>query len=221
MVNPALARKPRKPAAKPAGPGRPKDMGKHSAILEAAKRMFAREGFENVSMDKIAAEAGVSKLTVYSHFGDKEALFVASVRARCQEMLPDDLFDVDLKGPLQSQLMAIATAFFGLISSEEALITHRMMLAPGKADDPLRRLFWEAGPQRTQEVFSTFLQARVDIGEMDIPDIPLASEQFFSLIKGGVYSRMMCGLCRKPQRDEAASHIEASVDMFLRAYASR
>lgn len=221
MVNPAAARKLQKPATKPAGPGRPKDMGKHSAILEAAKRMFAHEGFENVSMDKIAAEAGVSKLTVYSHFGDKEALFVASVRARCQEMLPDDLFEVDLKGPLRTQLRAIAGAFFGLISSEEAIITHRMMLAPGKADDPLRKLFWEAGPQRTQEVFSIFLKARTEAGEMDIPDIARASEQFFALIKGGVYGLMMCGLCRQPRQDEVAAHIDASVDMFLRAYASR
>ena len=59
-----------------------------AAILEAAKQLFAREGFAGVSMDKIAAEAGVSKLTVYSHFGDKEALFAAAIRAKCEEMMP-------------------------------------------------------------------------------------------------------------------------------------
>ena len=44
--------------------------------------MFTQHGFDGVSMDQIAAEAGVSKLTVYSHFGDKDALFVAAVRAQ-------------------------------------------------------------------------------------------------------------------------------------------
>ena len=54
------------------GPGRPKDPAKRLAILEAAKRLFMQNGYDGSSMDAIAAEAGVSKLTVYSHFTDKE-----------------------------------------------------------------------------------------------------------------------------------------------------
>ena len=69
--------------AKSCGPGRPKDLEKRAAILAAAKRLFPLSGFEGTSMDAIAAEAGVSKLTVYSHFTDKETLFVAAIRARC------------------------------------------------------------------------------------------------------------------------------------------
>ncbi|MBP7656876.1 MAG: helix-turn-helix transcriptional regulator, partial [Pseudoxanthomonas sp.] len=87
--SPSRRKSPAKPAA--SGPGRPKDLGKRAAILEAAKQLFAREGFNGVSMDQIAAEAGVSKLTVYSHFGDKDALFAAAVQAKCAEMLPDAL----------------------------------------------------------------------------------------------------------------------------------
>src|SRR6478735_8059327 len=113
-------------ASKSAAPGRPKDAGQGAAILETAKRLFLSQGYEGVSMDQIAAEAGVSKLTVYSHFGDKEALFAAAVRAKCEEMLPDDLFTQELKGPLRTQLKAIASGFFALISSDEALSTHRM-----------------------------------------------------------------------------------------------
>src|SRR5690348_17437726 len=65
------------------GPGRPKDLEKRAAILEAAKRLFPQHGFEGTSMDAVAAEAGVSKLTVYSHFGGKEALFIETVRCKC------------------------------------------------------------------------------------------------------------------------------------------
>ncbi len=212
---------PSKPVPRLSGPGRPKDLGKRAAILEAAKRLFAREGFAGASMDQIAAEAGVSKLTVYSHFGDKEALFAAAVRAKCEELLPDDLFQQQPKGPWRTQLKAIAVAFFALITSDEAISTHRMMIAPGQTDDPLRKLFWEAGPQRTHIAFAAFLQARVDAGEMEIPDVARASEQFFALIKGELYGRMMCGLCDRPQRGDVSAHIEATVDMFLRAYAVR
>ena len=202
-------------------PGRPKDLAKRAAILEAAKRLFSNEGFNGASMDQIAAEAGVSKLTVYSHFGDKEALFTAAVRAKCEELLPDDLFAEELKGPLRTQLMAIANAFFALASSDEAISTQRMMMALGQADDPLRKLFWEAGPQRTQDAFAAFLQSRVKVGELEIPDVPVAAGQFFSLIKGEIHGRMLCGLCVRPASTDVAAHIEATVDMFLRAYAVR
>ncbi|HEY0266094.1 MAG TPA: TetR/AcrR family transcriptional regulator [Rhizomicrobium sp.] len=210
-----------KSASKLSGPGRPKDLGKRAAILDAAKHLFANEGYAGVSMDQIAAEAGVSKLTVYSHFGDKEALFAAAIRAKCDEMLPDDLFAQELKGPLRVQLTAIASGFFALISSDEAISTHRMMLAPGNANDPLRKLFWEAGPRRTHDAFGAFLQSRVDAGELDIPDMQRATEQFFSLIKGEMHSRMMCGICARPPRGDVNAHLDASVDMFLRAYAKR
>ena len=67
--------------ARTAGPGRPKDLAKRAAILEAAKQLFLEQGYQGVSMDQIAATAGVSKLTVYSHFGDKETLFAATITA--------------------------------------------------------------------------------------------------------------------------------------------
>lgn len=221
MIRTAPSPRRDKTAPRAPGPGRPKDLGKRAAILEAAKRLFPRDGFAGVSMDQIAAEAGVSKLTVYSHFGDKEALFAATVRAKCEEMLPDDLFQQEAKGPLREQLLAIASGFFALVSSDEAISTHRMMIAPGNADDPLRKLFWEAGPQRTQAAFAQFLQARVDAGEMVIPQVDRASEQFFCLLKGQMHGLMMCGLCQKPARAEVKAHIDATVDMFLRAYAAR
>src|ERR1700712_2496679 len=78
----------------PAGPGRPKDLAKRQAILEAAKNLFIRNGYANTSMDAVAAEAGVSKLTVYSHFTDKETLFSCAVVARCEEQVPELFMDV-------------------------------------------------------------------------------------------------------------------------------
>ena len=107
--------------AKAAGPGRPKDLGKRASILEAAKRLFLDQGYQGVSMDQIATAAGVSKLTVYSHFGDKETLFSEAIAAKCREVLPDELFVSPPEGPLHEQLCAIGHAFFALITSEEAI----------------------------------------------------------------------------------------------------
>ena len=54
MSSPTSRKPTAKPAAKAAGPGRPKDLGKRAAILEAAKTLFIEQGYSGVSMDSIA-----------------------------------------------------------------------------------------------------------------------------------------------------------------------
>ncbi|HRN62121.1 MAG TPA: TetR/AcrR family transcriptional regulator [Luteimonas sp.] len=202
------------------GPGRPKDLAKRAAILDAASRMFTRHGFEGASMDQIASEAGVSKLTVYSHFGDKEALFAEAVRAVCASLMPDELFTADPAAPLPAQLAGIARAFFALATSDEALAAHRMMMTPG-SNEHLRHMFWQAGPERTQRAFMSFIEARMATGELDVPDPSRAAKQFFALLQGDLHTRMACGLCGEPTAAAVDAHIGATVDMFLRAYAAR
>ena len=115
------------PGTKAASPGRPKDPGKHVAILDAAKRLFVAQGFDGVSMDQIAAEAGVSKLTVYSHFGDKESLFSEAVRAHCEQGMPASLFVAEPEKPLRERLTDIGRAFFAMIMTPEAIAGHRIL----------------------------------------------------------------------------------------------
>lgn len=204
--------------ARPAGPGRPKDLGKRAAILDVAKRLFSQHGFDGVSMDQIAAEAGVSKLTVYSHFGDKESLFSSAIRAKCEEQLPSALFLAGLEGSLREQLTAIGRAFFLLVTSEEAIAMHRMMMMPGTGDTPVRELFWQAGPQQIKDVFADFLRSRVVRDELRIPDIARAASQFLCLIKGEFHMQMLCGMGCEAPADDIEHHIEATVDLFLSAY---
>ena len=215
----------RKPAVAPQpksamAPGRPKDLGKGSAILEAARRLFTSLGFDGASMDQIAAEAGVSKLTVYSHYGDKETLFAAVVKSYCDQQLPDALFQAQPDLPLRERLLRVARAFFAMISAPEAVAGHRILCSPRMADSPLPRMFWEAGPQRVQDSFAELLRRRVDAGELEIDDVPRAAAQFFTLLKGEPHARMVFGCCVM-RRQDAERHLEAAVDLFLRAYAPR
>src|SRR5688572_21608958 len=59
--------------------GRPLDAGKHEQILAAATEAFLQRGFDGTSMDLVARRAKVSKVTVYTHFHSKEALFGAII----------------------------------------------------------------------------------------------------------------------------------------------
>jgi TetR/AcrR family transcriptional repressor of mexJK operon len=202
------------------GPGRPKDLEKRAAILEAAKRLFPQHGFEGTSMDAVAAEAGVSKLTVYSHFGGKESLFVETIRCKCDGLLPQTLFDVDVSAPVRSQLLGVARAFFGLMMSEGALGMHRTLVASSQQSPKLAKLFWEAGPVQIQAALAEMLQKEVAARQLDIPDTRRAASQFFALLKGEHHARMLFG-CGQPSAAETEAHLEATVDVFLRAYSPR
>lgn len=59
---------------------RTKSEEKTAAILKGAMQEFLKQGYAATSMDKVAKAAGVSKATVYSHFGDKENLFNAVIQ---------------------------------------------------------------------------------------------------------------------------------------------
>jgi TetR/AcrR family transcriptional repressor of mexJK operon len=207
-----------KPTVQKPGPGRPKDPEKRQAVLDAAKRLFPQHGFDGVSMEAIAAEAGVSKLTVYSHYGDKAALFTATIRAKCEEMLPPTLFQSAAKGPIRRQLTSIARAFFALVTSEEAIGMQRVMSTLMDTDSRLPQMFWEAGPQRVHDGFADFLRSRIAAGQLEIPDVDRASSQFFCLLKGELHARMVCGCPGNFGEQEVDAHIKATVDLFLRAY---
>ena len=204
---------------KACGPGRPKDLEKRAAILQAAKRLFPENGFDGTSMDAIAAMAGVSKLTVYSHFTDKETLFTEAVREKCSEQMPNELFVANLSGSMRDQLLAIARAFFALVTSDESIALHRLLTTGAGGSAKLALRFWEAGPQTLQAEFAGFLCREVDAGLLDISDIKRAAAQFFCLLKGDLHARQLCG-CAELMITQADidQHLEATVDMFIRAY---
>lgn len=203
----------------PASVGRPKDLAKRAAILEAGKRLFLESGFERTSMDAIAAAAGVSKITVYSHFQDKDTLFRAVCKGVCEQQMPHEIFVLDRAAPLRQQLLQIARAFFGLVMSAESIALNRLMTA--QQEPKLAQLFWEEGPKRMKLEFTEFLRAEVAEGALAIDDAYVAAGQFFCLLKGEPFFRVTCGLPFAAAQGEVEEHVASVVDLFLRAYGSR
>lgn len=204
------------PAPRPA-PGRPKDPAKRAAILDAAQRMFLAQGFDGVSMDQIAAGAGVSKLTVYSHFGDKATLFAATIEHYCEQQVPAALFTPDPAQPLRPRLAGIARAVYALIASPEALSGFRLLCGP-RPDPRLAGMFWGAGAGHLQEEFAALLARRTAAGELAVADPARAAGQFFALLRGDLHPRLLLG-CDIAGGVDVDAHVEACVDLFMRAYA--
>jgi AcrR family transcriptional regulator len=59
-------------------------------ILAAADKLFYTQGIRAVGVDAVAAEAGVSKRTLYNHYPSKDALIAAYLTARFRQITPSD-----------------------------------------------------------------------------------------------------------------------------------
>lgn len=193
-------------------------MAKRLAILDTAKALFATQGFEGTSMDAVAKQAGVSKLTVYSHFADKDSLFKAAVQSKCEEQMPDALFHVDPKASVQKQLLGIARGFFELVFSAESLQLHRMMVANASHSPHLAELFFEAGPRRVLAALTQFLREATQAGALQVKDPEQAAGHFFVMIKGTEHMRQLVGCGCSLSDFNRDRHLKSVVDLFHRAY---
>ena len=206
------------PLLPPNGPGRPKDPAKRAAILEAATTLFLRNGYDGSSMDAIAAEAGVSKLTVYSHFTDKETLFSFAVQSKCQQQVPQLLFELAEGAPIDSVLLNIGRSFHQLINSAESVELHRVLITRGAQDAKLSQMFFDAGPQRLLNEMEQLLIKANAAGLLKIAKPLNAADQFFSLVKGGCNFRLLIGCAEAQSDSEIDTHIQDAVELFVRAY---
>ncbi|MFV8781469.1 TetR/AcrR family transcriptional regulator [Microbulbifer sp. SA54] len=199
--------------------GRPKDPAKRRAILEAAKTLFLTHGFAGTSMDAVAAEAGVSKLTVYSHFSDKETLFSSAVAAKCENQMPMPMFTLREGQPVEVLLQQIGEAFLEMIYSDDSMQMMRLINAVGTQDQTMAQLFYAAGPQHIQSAMSQLLEQTNAQGQLNIPDTLHAGELFFGMLQGGCrHIQIMLGCKNPPAKEENRVHVAEVVRIFMRAY---
>ncbi len=200
------------------GPGRPKDPAKREAILAAAQVLFLSNGYEGSSMDAIAAEAGVSKLTLYSHFKDKEALFGEAIKTTCETRLPRTLFVLEDDCSISQVLLELGHAFHALVNSPESIGLHRVMVALATQNSALSRMFFDAGPQRLLVDLEQLLIQANQRGLLQVSEPIRAAEHFCSLIKGAAHFRLLIGYSELPDQKEADKHVQDCVALFMRAY---
>lgn len=202
------------------GPGRPKDLAKREAILAAAQTLFLAHGYEGSSMDAIAAEAGVSKLTLYSHFKDKETLFGAAVKATCETRLPRRLFELNDESRIEAVLRNIGEALVELANSPESIGLHRAMATMATQNPALSRMFYEAGPERLlDDLAQLFAEAdRRDL--LAVAEPVRAAGHFCALLKGSEHLRLLIGYERNGDTEATRAHVEDVVALVLRAYRS-
>lgn len=202
-------------------PGRPVDIGKRTAVLAAAQRLFLSHGFAGTSMDAVAEAAGVSKLTAYKYFGSKQELFATAVAAKCDSAFIDiDVRRLSDQG-LRDCLIGFGRAFLALILDPGAMAVHHLVIVERDRTPELGRLFFENAVRPTSDKLATIIAAHEDAGEITTGDDPLAAAQdLLSLWRGR--PAMMTELLGGQTSPEAlAGHAAHCVDLCLRAWRPR
>ena len=130
---------------------------KMKAILDAATKLFMRDGLGATSMDAVALEASVSKRTVYSHFGSKEELFEAIIRDLCAEVLPSSVAaPVDKDEDIEHRLTRIGAVFLNSIYSKRHIDLVRTIVSESRNYPEIGRIMFEGPMKASQKVFSDF-----------------------------------------------------------------
>jgi len=198
---------------------RSKSEEKRGFILSAATKLFCEQGFSTTSMEQIAKEAGVSKQTVYSHFGSKDELFTASISNECVSYQMVDLVSGRLDDPKHA-LTIIATNFIKMLTPEKAIAMHRTCVAESLTYPHVSRLFFAAGPQNMITELETVLTQFNDKGLLTLENTRMAAIQFLCLVKGEICMQIEYSVEKTQTESEIKAYLDSSVAMFLRGYSA-
>jgi AcrR family transcriptional regulator len=183
-------------------PGRPRSATAHAAILDAALALFIEQGAEAMSMEAVAAGAGVGKATIYRRWASKEDLVVDAVA----EVFSDPA--MPNTGDVRRDLEESARELHALMSSSRAGAVFPQMASEVAKGSPLGRLYAARiiGPRRA--VFEQELRRGIERGELPKAiDIELAIDH----LVGTLLLRKLTGRLKRSDAGVA----DRAVDLLL------
>jgi TetR/AcrR family transcriptional repressor of mexJK operon len=180
-----------------------------SAILRAARPIMLRDGLGGTTLDRVAAEGGIAKMTLYRHFPSKEALFEGLVAAMCDYMreaienAPSPAPDKAAADRLAEELRA----FVSVLIQPDALALYRLIVADGWRSPSLSRVFDQSGMRVIRRRIALILEA----GGAPADQPPLVAAEVVALTLGDAYQRAVLGIVEEGDDQAFAQQIEAAV----------
>jgi TetR/AcrR family transcriptional repressor of mexJK operon len=161
--------------------GRPKTSSKER-IRAAAKKLFAKHGYEGASIDEIARVASVSKPTLYAHFGSKERLFLEILEAAGDNIVAP-FFGPETDGrPIEDVLLDHARTYARVLLTPEMLALNRLIVAEAHRFPDMARRYYAAGPEIVYSAIASFLKKRVAAREIACSDCMAAARMYGAMI---------------------------------------
>jgi TetR/AcrR family transcriptional repressor of mexJK operon len=203
----------------PRGRGRPRDLNKRSAILDAAGTLFLERGIASTTIEAVAKRASVSKMTLYSHFPDKPALLRAVFERNLNMIdLPNLSRRSDL--PPLERLSDFGERLVGFLTRPEIVRSLRVMAA-GADDFPvLAAAFYAAGPGAVLARLAPYLRALDESGQIAVLDPELAAEQLTAAWLGVSQLKQSLGVSGPPSHEAISRRVRQATETMLRGWAA-
>lgn len=189
-------------------------------IILAAKRVFFREGY-GVSLETIAAEAGVARQTLYNQFGSKRELF-GQVIQQVYGRLYQPVFLMTNADSVAGTLAGFARGLLQIILDPEYVALFRITVAehrglPEQPDTAPKLDVATVIPPFTHHL-AAYLEGKISEGAIRPIDPAAVAESFFGACIGSARNRALMDLPQEPwERIEA--RLDAVVDIFVRGLA--
>ena len=193
---------------------------KFDQVLDGARDIFMRDGFEGSSVDDIARAAGVSKATLYSYFPDKRLLFSEVARIECNRQADAALSEIDTQAPVEIALREAAERVVQFFLSDFGQQVYRICVAESYRFPELGARFYASGPELARARLKQVFQPYVARGVLKIDDMDMAANQFGELCKSDLFTRKLCGVEDTFSEAQISRVVDAVVAMFLARYAA-
>lgn len=181
-------------------------------ILDAARKLFLRDGFAQTSMDAIAAEIGISKRTLYARHPSKAALFEAMVIDIIEVRAAKFVTDIPASGSLREKLLIISELVLAAATDPVIISLERVITGESRQFPQLAGLIYQHAAQIPLKVVSEILR---DAGT-DGPDPERDADIFLSVVvlpamRSAVLQRTPPGLAGVDR-----AFLERSIDIFVK-----
>ncbi len=191
---------------------------KFDQVLEGARVVFMKDGFEGASVDDIAKTAGVSKATLYSYFPDKRLLFAEVAKSECHRQADTALEVVTSDSTPDEILHEAGLRMIEFFISDFGLSMFRICTAESGRFPELGKHFYESGPQLVRERLVEYFHEAIDKGQLKIDDLDLAADQFAELCKASFFPRLLCGMESSFDKSEIERVLNGAVETFMARY---
>lgn len=187
-------------------------------ILDAALTIFSGKGFVGASMDDIAAEAGISKPTLYQYFASKDELFTAMMSQERDHML--ESFAYPSASGMVAELYAFSWHYAEIVLRPDMLNLARLIISEAQRLPDIGRTYQASGPDRVLAGMIRYLENQRDSGRLTFDDAELAAEDLWGLILSAPRNRVLHIPDAMPDKTTIERYIRNGLRVFLRAYST-
>lgn len=187
-------------------------------ILDAALVVFSQKGFVSASMDDIAAEAGLTKPTLYQYFPSKDELFTAMMTEERDHML--ESFEYPSASGMVAELYAFSWHYADVVLRPDMLNLARLIIGEAQRLPDIGRAYQASGPDRVLAGMIAYLERQREAGLIVFDDAELAAEDLWGLILSAPRNRALHIPDAVPDRATIERYIRNGLRVFLRAYST-